>query len=70
MKRGKKEIFTYIAKTSPKAKEYVCYAYEVPKGQVNNNYNNNIINTPLLIKHMRGAILGMFGSASGNAICI
>ena len=69
MKRGKKEIFTYIAKTSPKAKEYVCYAYEVPKGQVNNDYYN-IINTPLLMKHMRSAILGMFDSVSGNAISI
>ena len=34
VKRTKQEIFSYIAKTSPKAKEYICYAYEVPKGQV------------------------------------
>ena len=35
VKRGKsQEIFSYIAKTSPKAKEYICYAYEVPRGQV------------------------------------
>ena len=34
MKRSKQEIFSYIAKTSPKAKEYICYAYQVPKGQV------------------------------------
>ena len=34
VKRTKQEIFSYIAKTSPKAKEYICYAFEVPKGQV------------------------------------
>ena len=34
VKRTKQEIFSYIAKTSPKAKEYICYAYEVPRGQV------------------------------------
>ena len=38
LRRDKKETFTYIAKTSPKAKEYVCYAYEVPRGQVYNIY--------------------------------
>ena len=39
VKRGKnQEIFSYIAKTSPKAKEYICYAYEVPRGQVRHNY--------------------------------
>lgn len=34
VKRSKQEVFSYIAKTSPKAKEYICYAYEVPRGQV------------------------------------
>ena len=34
VKRTKQEIFSYIAKTSPKAKEYICYAFEVPRGQV------------------------------------